>query len=101
MRGVADECNRPLRKNLDGTEAQAVLGGKLADQLAHPLAQIGRVRPADVLAAGALGCFFIPPRTGAEQPRLAAAKALHCAWLHDPVFGVAALRHVPRTRDAK
>jgi len=106
MRGGADGYNAESGENrapsekLDRAEAQAALEREIAEELARPLAQIARVRPADVLAARADACFLTPPRTGGKGARMAAAKALDCELLHGTMVGLQADPRVPKARDA-
>ena len=106
MRGAADGFNaesaekpRSERTFLDRAETQAAFERQLAEEPARPLAQIARVRPADVLAARALARFLEPPRARAELPRLAAAKALDGGLLHAEIVGASGAPLVPRRGD--
>jgi len=88
------------RQKLDGAEPEATFEREIAEELARPLVQIVRIGPTHVLAARARARFLIPPPTGAERPRKAAAKALDCERLHGSVVGFGEARRVPKTRDA-
>jgi len=100
MRRAADGCNPPLRQRLDGAETQAAFEREVAEELARPLAQFGRVGPADVLAARAEAGFLVAPVPGAERSRVAAAKTLDCGPLHGSLVGLDDERRVPETRDS-
>jgi hypothetical protein len=100
MRAAADGPAALLGQNLDGAQPEAALEREVAEEPARALVQVGRERPADVLATWADARFLVPPRPGAERPRMTAPKALDGEWLHRPVFGHRAVARVPRSRDA-
>ena len=107
MRGAPDGFNAPSGENprserdfLERAEAEAALGRQLAEEPARPLAQVGRERPADVLAARADTRLLAAPRAGAERPHLSAAKALDRERLHGLFVGAECQLDVPGTRDA-
>jgi hypothetical protein len=71
---------------LNGPEEEAAFERELANELACPLGQVGRVRPADVLAARA-DAGFRAPGARRELPGMAAPKTLDRERLHVALVG--------------
>ena len=95
LRGPADGSADPSGQKLDRPEAEAPLERELAEQPPRLLVQLGRVGPADVLAAWAAAGFLMTPRPRCERPRMAAAKALDGERLHGRVLGARSRGSLP------